>query len=380
MKIEQDGKYFDCLIVGGGLAGGLLLEALHHYHPKARVLLLEQGSVIGGNHTWCFHPSDVDSQNEEWLKRLISKTWSSYEVFFPKYNRQLESGYAAIRSADLHDRLLASYSSAILLNQQVKSMNLNSVTLGDGEVLHAACVIDARGWSNEVNAEVGYQKFVGLDVRLKKPHGLNHVRLKDVRVPQTDGYRFIYVLPWNERELLIEDTYYSNQSDLDVENIKSQILEYIQQEGWEVEEILRVEEGRLPLALEVSRNSYEGLKLGASSGIYQPVTGYTFPQTLERVGALAQNSRIDYKEWKKILTRYDEKYHQDANYLCLLNRMLFKAADPHKRYIVLERFYTLPAELIERFYRGQLHLKDKFRILWGKPPVSIWRALKVLIK
>jgi lycopene beta-cyclase len=45
---------------------------------------------------------------------------------------------------------------------------------------------------------------------------------------------------------------------------------------------------------------------------------------------------------------------------------------------VLERFYRLPQPLIERFYAGEATLADKARILAGKPPVPIRRALGVL--
>jgi len=381
MKTKHDDKKWDCLIVGGGLAGGLLLEALGQFHPKARVLLLEKSDTLGGNHTWCFHSSDVMSPNTDWLMRLVSKSWPSYEVFFPKYHRTLEGGYSAIRSEDFHQRLIEKFKSSIRLKQKIKSLDLNSVTLEDGEILYASCIVDARGWDTHPTGEFGYQKFLGLDVRLKRPHGLTSVRLKDVRVPQTDGYRFVYLLPWSENELLIEDTYYSNSSSLDTELVKKEIFKYLQDQGWEIESITREEQGSLPLALKIDRsNKSSHLKLGASSGVYQPVTGYTFPQTLERVQALVENSRIDHKEWKKILSIYDEKFYIQSGYLSLLNRMLFKASHPSKRYLMLEHFYTLPQDLIERFYQGQLSLKDKIQIMWGKPPVSIFRALKALTK
>jgi lycopene beta-cyclase len=63
------------------------------------------------------------------------------------------------------------------------------------------------------------------------------------------------------------------------------------------------------------------------------------------------------------------------SYYRLLNRMLFRAAEPGQRYRVLERFYRLPQPLIERFYAGRASLTDKLRILAGKPPVPIRRAL-----
>jgi lycopene beta-cyclase len=58
--------------------------------------------------------------------------------------------------------------------------------------------------------------------------------------------------------------------------------------------------------------------------------------------------------------------------------MLFMAAEPERRHLVLERFYKLPAPLIERFYAGRTSAPDIFRILVGKPPVPIHRALACL--
>jgi len=55
--------------------------------------------------------------------------------------------------------------------------------------------------------------------------------------------------------------------------------------------------------------------------------------------------------------------------------MLFRAAKPEMRYTVLQRFYGLKRPLIERFYAGQFTIFDKLRILIGKPPVPVTKAL-----
>ena len=62
----------------------------------------------------------------------------------------------------------------------------------------------------------------------------------------------------------------------------------------------------------------------------------------------------------------------------MLDKMLFRAADPPDRYRVLERFYTLDPGLIGRFYAGQSTMFDKARVLTGKPPVPISRALRAI--
>ena len=65
----------------------------------------------------------------------------------------------------------------------------------------------------------------------------------------------------------------------------------------------------------------------------------------------------------------------DRSFYRLLDRMLFRAAAPAERYRVLERFYTLRAGIVGRFYAGRSTFADKLRILSGKPPVPIGRAL-----
>jgi lycopene beta-cyclase len=62
----------------------------------------------------------------------------------------------------------------------------------------------------------------------------------------------------------------------------------------------------------------------------------------------------------------------------MLNRMLFRGADGADRYKILERFYRLQPSLIARFYAGNTTLGDMARILSGKPPNSIGRAIKAI--
>ena len=59
--------------------------------------------------------------------------------------------------------------------------------------------------------------------------------------------------------------------------------------------------------------------------------------------------------------------------------MLYRAAEPGQRYRVLEHFYRLPEELIGRFYAGWPTAWDKLRVLTGRPPVPVGRALSALL-
>ena len=70
---------------------------------------------------------------------------------------------------------------------------------------------------------------------------------------------------------------------------------------------------------------------------------------------------------------------QERRFFQFLNRMMFRAAEPDEMYRVLEHFYRLPTALIARFYAARLTRLDKLRILSGKPPVPLGRALSAIM-
>ncbi|MEM6497693.1 MAG: lycopene cyclase family protein, partial [Pseudomonadota bacterium] len=62
----------------------------------------------------------------------------------------------------------------------------------------------------------------------------------------------------------------------------------------------------------------------------------------------------------------------------LLNRFLFLAAQGSERRRIFERFYRLPRPLIERFYAANLTAADKARIVLGRPPVALHKAVAAI--
>lgn len=408
MKTKSKIPHFDVVIVGGGLSGCLLFYALRQAHPHIQILLLEKENQLGGNHTWSFHDQDCPENCRNWLRHLISFSWDSYDVKFPGYQRTLSSSYHCIRSKDLHSKLLNFAPHNIWLNSLVTRIEKCSdekegqvLEINHEKKIQSLTVIHAKGWPENtlLQQKVAWQKFVGLEVKLKKAHQLKRVLLKDATVPQIDGYRFFYILPFSETVLLIEDTYYSNHSILKTERIEQEIYKYANSQGWEIESVLYKETGCLPLSLypktesRVTKSSvpfqpdsklssesidFEIPQIGAASGFVHPVTGYTLPQTLLVISNILKRDTLNQESIKKIILEKKTIFMPNEKYFRFLNRMLFLAADPLKRYIILERFYKLNPELIQRFYSGQLTFLDQFRILFGKPPVSIIKALNVI--
>lgn len=351
-------------IAGGGLAGCLLLVALKNKWPDVIVELHEKSSILCGDHTWSFHHDDVPKAFWPWLEPLVTCSWPFYQVFFPRYERQFNSKYYSIKSKDLARKILEQYSDSVFLNSSLDLVQADFITVG---------------WPPMSKPEsFGYQKFVGLEVTTAEPHGLKGPILKDVREPQTDGYRFFYVLPWSDHKLLIEDTYYSNSPQLNFENIKSEILRYADRHGWKISEINSREMGSLPLEMIRQDLKNANKSFGAAAGLAHPVTGYTLPLILQQIDSVLDLDQFKMGSIKKSLELRNKKLSKNFSFYRLLNRMMFKAAVPEKRYVILERFYRLSEPLIQRFYAGQTTFFDRIRILSGKPPVPLAQAIMCL--
>src|SRR6478752_4715718 len=125
----------DVVLVGGGLANGLIALRLKSLRPALRVILLEQGPTVGGEHTWCHFATDVDPVEAGWLRPLIVHRWSGYEVRFPGHSRQLPTDYLAITSQRLHQAVTAALGADVWLSATVSGVNPHQVTLADGRTI-----------------------------------------------------------------------------------------------------------------------------------------------------------------------------------------------------------------------------------------------------
>ena len=330
---------YDVVIVGAGLAGQMIAHALSHFHYRTQILLCEKGNDLSLSHTWSFHQGDIPEKLQLWISTLISATWDNYEVYFPLYDRKFLSSYNSIQSSELGTKTKQLKNVEICYSVNVRNVDEQRVIFDGGEVVEAKLVIDCRGWQ-ECSGPVGYQKFVGLDIRLKGEYVLSGVRLMDARVRQVDGFRFMYCLPWAKDRLLVEDTYYSLNPRLNIERIKGEILDYVQKQNWQVESIERIESGALPLALQ--RSSYFNSQgsvpqLGAGSGFVHPVTGYSVPFLLIAISHLIELN-LDSRHWLVGLNELMDKQKYRLWFYRLLNRMLFWSAEPE-----ITNFYQAPS-------------------------------------
>ena len=240
----------DLLLVGGGLANGLLALRLSQVRPDLDMRIVEAAQTLGGVHTWSFFDSDLTQDQRDWIAPLVVHRWPGYSVRFPQFERALSTPYCSVTAERFAAVVEAAMPGKIMLAAPVTSVSPTEAVLADGRRLSAKAVIDGRGPTATPDLALGFQKFVGLEVRLAAPHGLTTPIVMDACVDQAGGYRFLYTLPFDDRTLLIEDTRYTDGDALDREAFRQGVLDYARAQGWEIETILREEDGVLPVALD----------------------------------------------------------------------------------------------------------------------------------
>jgi lycopene beta-cyclase len=358
--------------------------------PEVPILLIETGNSFGGNHIWSFFDPDVATADRWLVEPLVAKHWPDYEIAFPAQRRTLPTGYNSIRSESLdaliRDRLRPEQ---YRLGTAITSLAPDRVVMADGATFRAAGVIDARGFGalaarNRAALDLGWQKFVGRELSFDVPHGLDRPIVMDATVDQGDGYRFVYCLPFSRDRMFVEDTYYSPDPALNHHVMGDRIAEYVDRRGWGKARIEREESGALPVAMGGDFDAFWPVgtpaRIGVVGGFFHPTTGYSLPDAVRIATVLARQPGFDGAELAALLRSESLQSWRERRFYRLLNKMLFRAAAPNERYRVLEHFYRLDSDVIERFYASRSSLADKVRMMSGRPPVPVGKALAALWK
>jgi lycopene beta-cyclase len=368
-------KKLDLILVGGGLANGLLADRLVALRPDLSFVLLEAGSVLGGNHTWSFHRTDVTPTQFEWLARFSLGNWDSHDIMLPGVTRTIPGSYHSIRSEDFDRLLRRSLGARLRTSARAKEVSATQVVLESGEHLEATAVIDARATPFEFPA--GYQKFLGQDLELTGPHGLERPLLMDATVAQLGGFRFVYVLPWSERHVLVEDTYYADTRELDLPELRTRLAGWVEARGWKIARVQREEAAALliPLGGQVPQPTRP--VIGVAAGLFHATTGYSLPFAAMLAEELCALKDLDPATLTTTINQFARDHWERQSFFRLLNRMLFRAAAPDARVKVFSSFYGHHEALIGRFYAGRLTLADKLRALQrGAPTVPAFKAMR----
>lgn len=376
MAAMARGKRDGLVIAGGGLAGSLAALAMAKMRPEVPLLLVEESDRFGGDRLWTFFEGDIDEDHRWLVDPLVSSASDGHYAAFPDYNRKVKVGCQSVRSSDLDQAVReALRPDQYRLNTRVVGVRDDELIFPGGEKIKADGVVDARGAAHLSMLEVGWRKFVGQEYRFAKPHRVDMPVLADATVDQVEGYHFVYLLPLSEDRLLVEDTYYAERPDLDIEASRQRIEAYLSLRGWKNGTLEREEIGSLPVAVSDDLQalwrggSARVAKLGVRGGFFHPFTGYSFADAVRTAVLLTEQRDFAGAVLHDLFERAAEDLWKQREYHRTFNSAFFGAPvwDRHK---IMSAFYHLDAGTIGRFYTAKLGVMDRMRLSALKVPSS----------
>ncbi len=379
---------YDIIIAGGGCAGLSLAYYLNRSSLKnKRILILDTEPKTQNDKTWCFW-------TEKDLPFVCAKQTFWKEMEFMSDQVTLTQGLDTLRYVFVNS--LAFYQEIkeeLEQNPNVefryeKILRIDSydeyseveTTLG---TYHAPWTFNSIVFPQVKDPQRNFylnQHFGGWFIKTQEPtFNPQRMRLMDFRVPQQDEARFVYILPFNEREALVEYTVFSEDKWLPEaydQEIQHYLKEYIQVSDFE---ITHREMGCIPMTNHSFARTQgpRVVNLGTAAGLTKPTTGYTFLNIQRDAQAIAREMERSGQPLYRRQTQKRFAFYDDLLLYIIRNhggqtRRIFSYLFKRNPFQTILRFLDERTSLIEELYIFA-------RLPWGPFLNAIWQY-KVLGK
>jgi len=292
---------YDLIIAGAGAAGlSLAYHLVGGGLAERSILLLDRAPKTANDRTWCFW-----EQGPGPFEALVFRRWEQVWFHGAGGSRRLELApytYKMLRGIDFY-RFMSDW----VARQPNLTVRYGEITHieeadGGGRVWLDGKPLEARWVFSSLyqppprrpGRQYLLQHFKGW--RLETPHPAfdpEAATFMDFRIPQNGETRFVYVLPLDPRQALVEYTVFSAEC-LRPEAYDAGLEQYLSQHlGLEPGGYTRLEQefGVIPmtdLPLPV-RQSPHVLRIGTAGGRTKPSTGYTFQRIQEQSRRIAES-------------------------------------------------------------------------------------------
>ncbi|MBT8289435.1 MAG: lycopene cyclase [Muriicola sp.] len=294
---------YDFIIIGAGAAGLMLADGLGKdpaFRDKS-ILLLDKNDKTRNDRTWCIWEKGTGPFDE-----LIHKEWKQIYFAGKKHKESYQIApysYKMIKGIDFYSHYLTrikSYSNITFKPARVLDIEENSegrvVVKTDQENFCTAQVFNSWFSYDNFRENAKYpilqQHFIGWFVQTEQAvFNSGQATFMDFSVAQKGNTRFMYVLPFSEKEALVEYTLFSPHLLKD-EEYEGAIKEYMINEfNCSDFRILEKEKGSIPMTCYdfTQHNTQRVFHIGTAGGWSKPSTGYTFMNTAKKTSALIQH-------------------------------------------------------------------------------------------
>ena len=297
-------KFYDFVIAGAGCSGLSLATSLAKANLKQSILLIDKNIHTNQDKTWCFW----DTPNSSVLP-FTATVWQNLTFYSDNYEKKekiLPFNYVGVKSEDFYK-----YSYEVLKNAKnidIVEENIECIYgLESGACLETKTQkFHCRYLFNSTSISSGHfkrpssysslkQHFQGWFIKIEKPvFEKNTATFMDFRTEQHQDVRFFYVLPYSDREALIEYTIFSKQLLAD-EAYDEQIEKYIQ-ETLQIEKftIIEKEKGVIPMEFIHPDTTHNHIiPIGIVGGALKPSTGFAFSLIQKQVDQIIKSIQSD---------------------------------------------------------------------------------------
>jgi len=289
-------KRYDIGFLGMGAANGLLLLELERKNllRSLNVLILEPDAKLKNDKTYCFW-ADAKHEIRTQLKDVMYHQWDTVDT-----GDGLESfedqHYYMVESIALYKkvkRIAQSHDNVTWIRGAVDGLKAEQegVVVSSGDYSwEVQQLYDSRPPNiKEPMGPLVLQSFVGWRVKIQEDYWTpNQMTLMDFGIPQNGFTQFMYVLPTDTQEALVEMTRFGSEQ-LPHELASNHLRNYLLSRGLSFE-VEHEERGVIPMTqyAEVKNQDARIVSTGARAGRVKSTTGYAFKSMFEHAKELAQ--------------------------------------------------------------------------------------------
>lgn len=381
MRQKEEMK-FDYIIAGSGCAGLSLLYRIlkDPTLSQKEILVIDRAEKSSNDRTWCYWESKKGI-----FDSIVTHEWKTLEFLTSDFTQRFDLknySYKMIKGIDFYNHILSFAKTFKNVTfkfekiEKIQTANNYAVVETENNKYTSDFVFNSTNlFDPAINRENSLlQHFEGWVIKTKNPTFDSKIgTLMDFRVNQENGATFMYVLPTDSHEALIEYTLFSEKI-LTKEMYKKQLERYIKDDlKIEHYEIIHKEFGIIPMSLSKfsrSPNAEEKIiNIGTAGGFTKASSGYTFQfiqkNTEKIINNLlegnAPNPKITFRE--KMFEWYDRT---------LLEVLISKKMTGKEIFSIM--FKKLPPEKILKFLDNESTLIDDIKIMSTLPKMPFLLA------
>ena len=398
---------YDYIIAGAGGAGLSLL----HYIMEApnlaskSILVIDKSFQKTNDRTWCFWDEKISA-----FENLVHHRWNTISIHAEGFDKELPTApfsYKMIQGIDFYNSVLSKAKSKTNIHFQeatithisvIEVLNSNKCAkveweggAANGQYVFSSLLpfqmnqlATAAAYSNSLQSSTPsnkqapflWQHFKGRVVQFDAPVFNKAIaKLMDFNVPQQGATAFMYQLPLNEKEALVEYTVFS-ENVLAISQYDEVLDAYLAKAfPGSVYKIAHEEIGAIPMTqIELASNQAPIYTIGALGAAIKASTGYAFQFIQEQ----CKNIVTQLEKGLPIQTKVHTTRHQfyDAVLLDILFHHKMEGAEIFKRI-----FDKNEAATVFKFLSNTSSIMEDIQIMRSLPTsIFLPAAIKVLLR